>query len=98
MRPRERFLIVTCARPEFARRVAVSRRWDIGRCDCGGKVGCGPTPVLNLACSKKAGAAGAGARAGAHMIKFEKYELSVFTGKKINKFGQKAKILEKNKK
>ena len=30
------------------------------------------------------------------MIKFEKYELSVFTGKKINKFGQKAKIFEKN--
>ena len=36
------------------------------------------------------------ARAGAHMIKFEKYELSAFTGKKINKFGQKAKILQKN--
>ena len=36
------------------------------------------------------------ARAGAHMKKFEKYELSAFTGKKINKFGQKAKILEKN--
>ena len=30
------------------------------------------------------------------MIKFEKYELSAFTGKKINKFGQKAKIFEKN--
>ena len=30
------------------------------------------------------------------MIKFEKYELSAFTGKKINKCGQKAKILEKN--
>jgi len=30
------------------------------------------------------------------MIKFEKYELSVFTGKKINKFGQKPKIFEKN--
>ena len=29
------------------------------------------------------------------MIKFEKHELSAFTGKKINKFGQKAKILEK---
>ena len=37
------------------------------------------------------------ARAGAHIIKFEKYELSAFTGKKkINKFGQKAKIFEKN--
>ena len=30
------------------------------------------------------------------MIKFEKYEHSAFTGKKINKFGQKAKILQKN--
>ena len=36
------------------------------------------------------------ARGRARMIKFEKYELSAFTGKKINKFGQKAKILEKN--
>ena len=36
------------------------------------------------------------ARAGAHMIKFEKYEHSAFTEKKINKFGQKAKILQKN--
>ena len=34
------------------------------------------------------------ARAGAHMIKFEKYELSAFTGKKIKKIGQKAKILD----
>ena len=40
MRPRERFLIVTFAMPEFARRVAVSRRWDIGRCGCVGKVVC----------------------------------------------------------
>ena len=30
------------------------------------------------------------------MIKFEKYEHSAFTGKKINTFGQKAKILQKN--
>ena len=36
------------------------------------------------------------ARAGTHMIKFEKYEHSAFTGKKIDKFGQKAKILQKN--
>ena len=34
--------------------------------------------------------------AGAHMIKFEMCELSAFTGRKINKFGQKAKILGKN--
>ena len=31
------------------------------------------------------------------MIKFEKYEHSAFTRKKINKFGQKAKILQKMK-
>ena len=37
------------------------------------------------------------ARAGAHMIKFEKYGLSALTGEKINKFGQKAKILQKMK-
>ena len=30
------------------------------------------------------------------MIKFEKYELSAFIGKKINKFGEKAKILAKD--
>ena len=30
------------------------------------------------------------------MIKFEKYEHSAFTGKKMDKFGQKAKILQKN--
>ena len=30
------------------------------------------------------------------MIKFEKYELSAFAGKKINKFGEKAKILAKD--
>ena len=35
------------------------------------------------------------ARAGAHMIKFEKYEHSAFTAKKIDKSGQKAKILQK---
>ena len=29
---------VTCARPEFARRAADSRRWDIRRCGCVGKV------------------------------------------------------------
>ena len=33
----------------------------------------------------------------ARIIKFAKYELSAFIGKKINKFGQKAKILEKMK-
>ena len=30
------------------------------------------------------------------MIKFEKYEHSAFTGKKNDKFEQKAKILQKN--
>ena len=34
--------------------------------------------------------------AGAQIIKFEKYELSAFTEKTNNKFGQKAKILQKN--
>ena len=38
MRPRD-LLNVTFARPEFARRVAVSRRWDIGRCGFVRKVG-----------------------------------------------------------
>ena len=30
------------------------------------------------------------------MINFEKYELSAFTGKKINKFGQKQRFYKKN--